>query len=280
MRSVIRAVYDPAADAGDDAELRFFTRVRLPSGVYKTTEPHRLDDVNSAVAPLLPARRPLELMDVGASSAITTLEWSAQLTATGVAHHLVAGDSHIGGEWLSFAGGEILLDKDRRHVLFADIFGRAVNVSGDSIQSALAVRAIKAIVRVSPVLRLRIRRVELVTPRLRDHPEVRVIEDDIFAHRRELAGSFDALRAANVLNRQYFDDGQIRAAVSNLQDRLRPDGLLIVCRTHADGTNNGTFFRRAGSAWVVAARIGAGSEVEELVLGADASTPSGTEGRA
>jgi len=278
MRSLIRDVYDPATTPGDDAERRFFTRVRLPSGVYKTTEPHRLDDVNIVAARLLPAGRPLDLMDVGASSAITTLEWSTQLAADGVAHHLVAADSHVRGEWLSFAGGEILLDRDRRHVLFADVFGRPVNVSGDSTRSAFAVAVIKAIVRVSTAVRLRTRRVELVTRKLREHPAVSVMEDDMFARKRELTGKFDALRAANVLNRQYFDDRQLRAALANLRDRLRPDGLLIVCRTHADGTNHGTFFRRAGSGWVVAARIGTGSEVEDLVLSDAGSTQTGTEG--
>jgi SAM-dependent methyltransferase len=278
MQSLIRDVYDRGATAGDDAERRFFTRVRLPSGVYKTTEPHRLDDVNVVAARLLPAGRPLDLMDVGASSAITTLEWSTQLTAGGITHRVVAADSHVRGEWLSFPGGEILLDRDRRHVLFADVFGRAVNVSGDSTRSALAVGVMKAIVRLSPVLRLRTRRVELVTPRLREHPAVSVMEDDIFEHKHELTGRFDALRAANVLNRHYFDDRELRAAVANLQDRLRPDGLLIVCRTHADGTNHGTFFRRAGSGWVVVERIGSGSEVEDIVMSATGPTPPGAEG--
>jgi hypothetical protein len=275
MRSLIRDVYDPVATPGDDAERHFFTRVRLPSGVYKTTEPHRLDDVNMVAARLLPAGRPLAVMDVGASSAITTLEWSMQLAAGGVVHHVVAADSHVRGEWWSFAGGEILLDGDRRHVLFADLFGRPINVSGDSTRSALAVGVMKAIVQASRLVRVRTRPVELVTRRLRDHPEVSVLEDDMLVRNSELTGKFDVLRAANILNRQYFDDRQLRAAVANLRDRLRPDGLLIVCRTHADGTNHGTFFRRAGSGFVVAERIGTGSEVEDLVLSAAGSTPPG-----
>jgi SAM-dependent methyltransferase len=265
MRSVLRDVYADVAVRSDDTERRFFSRVKLRSGVFKTTESHRLDDVNRLAAQLLPDKRPLELMDVAISSGITTLEWSQQLTAAGIAHHLVAGDSNIEGEWLSFAGVDVLLDGDRREVLFADLFGRGVDVSGSSIRAALAMRAIRMLARASRPLRLRVRHVELVTPRLRECPTVSVIEDDIFTRRKELTGRFDAVRAANILNRHYFDDAQIRAAVANLRNRLRPDGLLIVCRTHDDGTNHGAFLRRASNGWVVVARIGDGSEIEDLI---------------
>jgi hypothetical protein len=265
MRSVLRDVYDNVAAPSEDADRRFFSRVRLPSGVFKTTEAHRLDDVNGLAARLLPNDRPLELLDVATSSGITSLEWSEQLAAEGISHHLVAGDSQIEAEWLSFPGVEALLDRDRRHLLFADVFGRGIDVSGGSRKSAMAVRAIKSVARLAGPLRLRVRRVVLVSSRLRDCPTVSVIEDDIFAARQDLAGRFHAVRAANILNRSYFDDDQLRAAIANLRDRLRPDGLLIVCRTHADGTNHGTFLRLTDRGWVVVARIGDGSEIEALI---------------
>jgi SAM-dependent methyltransferase len=266
MRSPLREVYEAAAAPSEDAERRFFTRVRLPSGVYKTTESHRLDDVNRVATRLLPRDRPLELMDVATSSGITTLEWSEHLRAEGMAHHLVAGDSHVEGVWLSLGRSDILLDRGCRHVLFADILGRSVDVGGDSMRTTLVVGALRLLAQASPVLRLPVRRVQLVSPRVRDCATVTVVEDDIFALNQELTGRFDALRAANILNRHYFDDRRLRAAVANLRGRLRPDGLLIVCRTHADGTNHGTFFRLARSGWVVAARIGEGSEIEDLVV--------------
>jgi hypothetical protein len=266
MRSPLREVYDAVAAPSEDAERRFFTRVRLPSGVYKTTEPHRLDDVNRVATRLLPQDRPLELMDVATSSGITTLEWSEHLTAAGMAHRLVAGDSHIEGVRLSFGRSDVLLDRGRKHVLFADVFGHSVDVGGGSMRSTLVVGALRLLVRAAPVLRLPVRRVELVSPRVRDCATVTVVEDDVFTWNAELTGRFDALRAANILNRQYFDDEHLRAAVANLRDRLRLEGLLIVCRTHADGTNHCTFFRLAQSELVVAARIGEGSEIEDLVV--------------
>jgi hypothetical protein len=262
-RSVIRDVYDTVGPPSEHAEKRFFTRVRLPGGVFKTTEPHRLDDLNRLVEKLLPDDRPLDLMDVAVSSGITTREWSEQLTLAGIAHRMVAGDSHINGEWLPFYWGDVLLDQERKHVLYADIVGRGVNVSGDSTRSLLAIHALKIFAR---LFRANSRHVELVTPSLRNCPAIDVVEDDIFARRQEMAGRFHALRAANILNRAYFDDALIRAAVANLRERLRPGGLLIVCRTHDDGTNHGTVLRRTDGQWIGTARIGSGSEIEDLVV--------------
>lgn len=265
-RSLIRDVYDTVGPPSEHVEERFFTRLRMPNGVLKTTEPHRLDDLNRLVDELLPNDRPLDLMDVAVSSGITTRDWSEQLTAAGVAHRMLAGDSHINGEWLQwlpFGWGNVLLDQERKHVLYADIVGRNVDISGDSTRSRLAVRVLKVFAR---LFRADGRHVELVSPRLRDCSAIEVIEDDIFTRRPEMAGRFHALRAANILNRGYFDDGSIRTAVANLRERLHADGLLIVCRTHEDGTNHGTVFQLTDRQLARAARIGNGSEIEDLVL--------------
>lgn len=269
MRSALRDVYDDVAAADRDAEQRFLSRVRLPSGVLKTTEPQRLDDVNEVALPLLPSDGRLELMDVAASNGITSLEWSEQLAAAGIEHHLLCGDSHIEGAWLRLPGvGDALLDRDRRVLLYAELFGRAVDPSGGSTKSAVAVRAISAIVWLGRQLRLPFRRVDLVSPTVRACSALSVVEDDIFVRRPELRARFHVLRAANILNRVYFDDEQLRAGVLALRERLRPGGLLIVCRTHDDGTNHGTIVQLAAPGWVVAARIGEGSEIEDLLASA------------
>lgn len=264
-RSVIREVYGSVSAPSADAEERLFTKIRLPSGVFKTTARNRLEDLNQLVIGLLPEERPLELMDVGISSGVTTGDWSRQLTAAGIAHHMLAGDSHIEGEWLSFRWAEVLLDGTRSHVLYGELFGRAVNINCDSTHSVLLAHALKLLARCSRLLRSQARRVQLVSPMLEEYQAITVVEDDIFARRPEMAGRFHVVRAANILNRGYFDDDRLRTAVANLGDRLRPNGLLIVCRTHPDYTNHGTVFRRSDRCWVPIVRIGDGSEIEALV---------------
>jgi hypothetical protein len=269
MRSALRDVHNDVEALDRDETHRFFSRVRLPSGVFKATEPHRLDDLNRLVRPLLPSDRPLELMDVAASTGITSLEWSEQLAAAGIEHHLLCGDSHVEGAWLALPGlGDVLLDHDRREILFLELFGRAVDPSGGTRKSALAVPAIRAIVWLGLHLRLPVRYVDLVDPRVRSSPAVSVIRDDIFLRRPELYRRFHVLRAANILNRAYFDDEQLRAGVATLRERLRPGGLLIVCRTHDDGANHGSIVQATDKGWILAARIGDGSEIEDLIAAA------------
>jgi hypothetical protein len=269
MRSALRDVYDDVEAADRDEAQRFFSRVRLPSGVFKATEARRLDDLNRLAQPLLPDDRPLELMDVAVSTGITSLEWSEQLAKAGIEHRLLCGDSHVEGAWLRLAGlGDVLLDHDRREILFLELFGRAVDPRGSTRKSALALPVLRAIVWLGLRFRFPIRHVDLVDPAVRSSPAVTVVRDDIFMRRPELGGRFHVLRAANILNRAYFDDEQLRAGVASLQKRVRPGGLLIVCRTHEDGTNHGSIVRAAGEGWIVAARIGDGSEIEDLITGA------------
>lgn len=266
MRSLLRAVYG-GVEAGDrDEAERFFSRVRLPSGVFKATEPQRLDDLNRLAQPLLPDARPLELMDVAASTGITSLEWSKQLAAAGIEHRLLCGDSHVEGTWLRVPGlADVLLDRDRREILFLELFGRTVDPSGSTRKSALALPPLRAIIWLGLRLRFPMRRVDLVDPAVRSFSTVSVIEDDIFVRRPELEGRFHVLRAANILNRAYFDEEQLRAGVASLRDRIRPGGLLIVCRTHDDRTNHGSIVQATDDGWAVAARIGDGSEIEDLI---------------
>jgi hypothetical protein len=265
MRSLIRDVFGDHAAPSADAEFELFRRIRIPSGVHKTTEVRRLDDLNERALRVLPGARPLELMDVAVSTAITTLEWSEQLTAAGVDHRLLAGDSHIDAVWLSLPFCDLLLDRDRNQLLLAVVLGRAVDVLGSSWRSALALPVLKATARLSKAVRVPMRYVELVTPRVRGCPAIEVVEDDIFVTRPELRSRFHVVRAANILNRGYFDDTQLRAAVANLRERLRPGGLLIVCRTLDDGANHGSFFKAEGDGWTVVGRIGEGSEIESLI---------------
>jgi len=264
-RSLIRDVFGDGATPSVDAEFQLFTRMRLPSGVHKTTEARRLDDLNERALRVLPADRPLDLMDVAVSTAITTLEWSEQLAAAGIDHRLLAGDSHIDATWLSLPFSDLLLDGDCNQLLLAVVMGRSVDALGSSWRSALVIPVLKTAVRLSKAMRVPMRHVELVSPRVRGYPAIDVVEDDIFMTRPELRGRFHVVRAANILNRGYFDDARLRAAVAGLRERLRPGGILIVCRTLEDGSNHGSFFKADGEGWTVVDRIGDGSQIERLI---------------
>jgi hypothetical protein len=81
-----------------------------------------------------------------------------------------------------------------------------------------------------------------------------------------LANRFDIVRAANLLNRNYFDADRLRLMVGNLKSYARrPGGLIVINRTHEDGTNHGTIFRAGDEDVATVHRLGGGSEIESLV---------------
>jgi hypothetical protein len=86
----------------------------------------------------------------------------------------------------------------------------------------------------------------------------------------ERSSGLDVLRTMNVLNKDYFPIQKLVAGVHAAFQSLKPGGLWIVGRTLEDQTNHVTFLRRAEKQFEVAARIGKGSEIEELALGPSA----------
>jgi len=259
-------------DAAPDEEAAFFAGIRNGNGVFKTTRARRMDDVNALFAALYcgPARP--RIMDVGASSGISTVEWQEDLVARGLSPRMVATDIMIDG-FLIRAGDDyyILTDKDGR-ALQHDVGGRVV---GAEEAARLRPGAGLADIRADTLWRRIARRrhprripVKLITPRAR---RIRFLEDDIFApNRAAFRGRFDVLRAANLLNLVYFPQDRLRDGVINLRPRLKGEGaMFIVNRTLEDGSNHGSVFRLdSRGRFEVMGRVGDGSEIEGIVLGA------------
>jgi hypothetical protein len=111
------------------------------------------------------------------------------------------------------------------------------------------------------------RPLQLVSPSLRNRKHIEIIEDDILVD-RGYDRRFHVLRAANILNRGYFDERVLRAMLVNLRERLRDGGLLVICRTSKHGdVNNATLFRLDPERRLrPIARLNAGSEIETLAL--------------
>lgn len=286
---------EPAAQ--EEYERNFYTRLKLPNDVYKTTHERRLDDVNRIVDDLLPTDRPVRLLDVGISSGISTMEWLDALRSAGIDAHIVGGDLDVVGHLIS-VGPKIDILVDRKgHVLQIDIGSRSIT---NHLRYPLARRALlaapawcanaafKMLWLLNPALRrhiaagggeftsslgIRCRPLSLLSPRIRPNPAVEIIEDDIVANTQRFEKQFDAIRAANVLN-SYLDPGMLAKMLHTLKSRLRVGGLLVICRTDLRQQNAGSVFRLTESrALELVRRIGNGSELEPFALsGGDAAT--------
>jgi hypothetical protein len=261
----------------------FFMSVGLPNGTWKTTSHHRLDDLNALVLQHLPAHRPLEVMDVACSSGVSSVEWLESLQAAGVDCRMTAGDASVNAFVLSISRNLHALVDRRGCTMQYEIGGIGLQVplrKRKIPRYGLQVLLIKALAKLlAPTLSdpqlaargakwgMRWRPVKLVSPSIRRRRHIEVVEDDILVN-RGYARCFDVVRAANILNLDYFDTRTLARMVLNLRERLRDGGRLVICRTSHQNVNHGTIFGLdAARNLRVLARINNGSEIESLVLG-------------
>jgi hypothetical protein len=270
----------------DALEREFFARVMLPNGTVKTTLADRMDDLNAAVCPYIAAitERPVKIMDVGASSGISTLEWYQCLSGRRLACEVTATDLIVYASLISLAPNLSALIDRHRNILHLDVLGKGAPPIANGLQGIFA-GMVRTIFRVAmkvekslPPLNgqvqetaagrvLKCEPVALLTKRLAQHQCVRLVEDDLLAcNPPEFKEAFHVVRAANILNRVYFPDQVLVQIVTKLKERLKKNGLLVVCRTEENGVNNATLFESVpDSKFRVLLRLGSGSEIEELV---------------
>ena len=267
-------------------EKAFFSNIILRNGTFKTPNHHRLDNLNELVRPHLPNERPLRLMDVAVSSGVSTAEWIAFLDRFGITHQMTAGDLVIDAYLVAIVPGLRLLVDQNGHALQFDIRGKAIRTPVSKrhflryLAPILLAKALApAITRTLRELRklpiekrilsragINYRPLKLMSTSLTAIPHVEVVEDDILISKR-YAACFHAVRAANILNRVYFDDTTLTTMLLNLRCRLISGGLLIVCRTNEEGLNNATVFKLGRDGiFAVVARLNDGSEIESLAL--------------
>jgi hypothetical protein len=269
-----------------ELEKSFFDCLRLKNGVYKTTYAHRLDDLNVQVMNYLPAARPLQVLDVAISSGVSTLEWVEALDGIQIDYHMTGIDLTIGGLLVSFGDRwHVVLDCAKWPLLF-EIDGQWVSnpprkrhllrhfFSLAWIKSALFLwkRSYREADRgrILQILGMpaRTRAINLVTPGLVGHPRVTVGEGNIVAESWN-QGTFHLIRAANILNKSYFDVEALTKILTNLRCQLATDGILVVCNTDTDeaALNHATIFALgANHRFKVLSQMNGGSEVENLVV--------------
>lgn len=285
------ALYFGGTDvATSDLEHKFFTKVRLPNGTYKTTYGRRLDDLNEMVLEFVPHDPNLTIMDVAVSSGVSTIEWSDHLQAHGLQHRMIAGD--LVDAWLISWGTSLamLFDKGGQDPLLLEVGSLTLRLYSRrwlarAVRPVLfpLLRAVAAVSRrlgsaapmTPPAPRHWIHRsIQLVSPELLRRTEITVVQDDITIPGR-FPETFDVIRAANLLHRVYFDDKTLTEMVRNLRDRLKDGGVLIICRTTEDGIeagiNRATVFRRKGDRFIFETSLNDGVEIRDLVLALNSS---------
>lgn len=264
----------------DGIRRRVLANLRMANGVYRCSYAQRLDDVDELVLRHLGAPRQLRIVDVAASSCITTYEWWRTLRERGFEAQVTATDIAFGGFLLSIGRNVHLFFDENGSMLQSDIFGRVREGSDHQsrrVPARLARFLRRTLVPRPPVparasdgaqrgSRRPIRRqwVSLVDPAAEAIPSLVLTRGDLLAE--PLGLQADVVRVANFLNLAYFKRAELQLMVRRVSQSVKPAGLLVICRTHDVERNHASLFRFEDGRFTVLDRLGAGSEVEDLVV--------------
>lgn len=261
------------------AEDRFFGAIRNRNRTFKFTGAARLTALDQAIVRHLGAQNRVieEVLDIGMSSGVTTVELADILCQAGHPVHITGTDLTLRAYIVPAGPGCRALVDDNGHVLQYELFGRALNPWGrrlDYFNGMVLVRGLADKLLRKPAIRAMnsgrgFRQVALVSPRLSSRSDITAIEDNIMVMNTGFVGRFPFVRAANILNIGYFPESALRTALDNVVAYLDgPGAMLLVVRTVPGSGNHGSLFRvnMDGQALDLIERYGQGSEIEHLVL--------------
>ncbi len=265
MNRLGRGIPDPRRLLDHDLAAGALTEIlqRMKIGAtYKTTRYDRFPETTRLLAKL-PFATPPVVLDVGASDGSTALAVMRQLAF----RKYYVTDMHIQAQARMTPHGMFLCDGAAKPWLYVN---RGVVVFNDLAGARWPFRSIAARVFADfdAARWPDCRDIFMVNPELASLRGQRVCIEryDVFeAWRHEPA---DLVVAANLLNRVYFSEAKLRVALGNLRAALREGGTLAVIENRSDATGSreqASLFRRAGNRLRAQARVGAGSDIHDLV---------------
>lgn len=244
------------------------------NGSWKRSLPGRLRGSEAVLCRLLTAGSPgarLDVLDLGASDGITTVELLNALRRAGVV-----------GARLRLADLTLTLQRYRAGALVEYRTARGEPVLArlgwlglrlprsprrfDGLSSLLA----RLYLKLTPVRR-RLREtgtISLINPAARSDPDLEAFELDVLARNDTLIGGFNGIRASNVLNEENFPRDRLLRALGNLHAYLREGGYLLISRNQigrGGETERGSVWQRRGSGLFPVEDFGGGSELAEVV---------------
>ena len=259
-------------------ESRFFRSLKVRNRNTKQTAHGRLDALNDIAIDLLgaPGRRIRTALDVGISSGVTTAELFDSFRRAGLSPAITATDLSIYATIVHLSKYVRVLIDAAGDILQYDIRGFAVRpwrrrldrFSGMGlVKSAIERRYAAAAKSAVADPAAQKDRVALINPRLAANREIELREDDLLQRNPDFVGRFDFIRAANVLNREYFDEPTLKRAIEGLTAYLSgPGALILFVRTNDRTGHHGGFYELADDGRLRLVRqVGRGSELAPLI---------------
>lgn len=273
----------------------YFNMIRI-GNTFKRTKENRFGDLDELSVEVIKSNfgteRLLKVHDLASSNGITSCYFYDKLTEKGLNILFQSSDkyTHIYIVDLNNSGWIVVLDSDRnllQYVGYGFVLGRdesAIDLVNRILGAVLDRSAFPKALRLlnnylpndnefsylvteSPECRLE--RFPLVSPKClemtKSNGNFVFSRRDLFQH---FEGQLDVVRALNILNRDYFNETQLRAAIANVASCLSENGLFIVGRSHdkEDKEHNVSIFRKNGDKFALVIDYLKGAEIKNLVL--------------
>jgi len=277
MLSILKYVSGSASSDPASAE-DFHRFLVMKNGTHRTTAPGRLAAVDEKFFSLFgaePQTAPLRVLDIGVSFGSTTADWLAGFSSRKIAVELVAMDMCFHVEVAEiFPGVRVLLEPKTDHPIQLDIAGNGMRTSHRRLDfltgSFVWRRPLVAAAKFAAARQTHRDNVMFVEKRLQSATNVTLVEGDFLNGPLPGAtGSFDVIRAANIMQPAYFSDEQMKKIANRIWSLCKGEGSrVIICQNHADRID-ATFLRmRAGRSFDVEGRFASGSAAEKYLLNA------------
>jgi hypothetical protein len=271
MPSASYALLTPGRDQQGQSliEQAFFRGLRLANGTYKTTYANRMSELDDYCASLATNLSDCRILDVGLSSGVTSAELLDKVLSRTSSAQLTGVDICLYGRVTRIGPCEVLLDSDGRtlQVAYRNAGrGRPHSPLGSPARFILETFMILA-GRAVRLMRIPSREVTLVSRGLATRPDAVLRELSLFVRVPEWIQRFWLVRAANILNIDYFSRDDLGAAIDILIEYVQPGGYLLLNRTiDVSGENHGSLFQLTRDRSIkVVRRFGKGSEIERMV---------------
>lgn len=257
-------------------ERDFWRDIRLHDRLYKTTGERRMEDLDALVIKYWKGVgfEPGRVLDAGASSGITSLEWLETMQVAGFDPQMIGTDIALKAMILRALPFHRILVRDTQNMepLQHAFFGWVVRPYITGRKSWITTPIANLLYKILFATRFPFvieKSVMLVSPRCATNKKLTFIEDDLFnSHSKMQLGKFDVIRTANLLSPYFFSREKLEHGLRNIKAMLNgPGSFLIVNLTEDDGSNNGTMFRfEPDGHFQSVVAIGKGSEITNLVL--------------
>lgn len=257
-----------------DQAHRIFEYIRI-GHVWRRTSRDRLGDSEQLILSALKSHQgPVSLLDVGVSDGTTSLalfnslktqfaEEEISFTASDLVTHLTVWRAGIFTEYRTSQGNPILARMGRLAFRMPALGGGPLKYISKFIIWLWLKNPIRESMKAAG-------EIPLSNPLIRQSKQITMRELNILQEDPKLQGAFNVIRAANVLNLQYFTESEISVIVSTLYEYLEMDGHLLVCRNVVKDNNqeeaHGTLYQKKENGFIQKTSFGQGSEVNTIIL--------------